>query len=82
MMTNLILIGMMGSGKSTLGRQLAKAHDLYYLDSDAAIETDQQLTIPVIFKRHGETYFRELEEKFLRQLNLKSHVLSTGVASF
>lgn len=56
------VIGAPGSGKSTVGRLLAEALRLPFVDVDAAIETDQKLSIADIFVTHGEPHFRQLEE--------------------
>lgn len=56
------IIGAPGSGKSTIGRRLAAALELPFVDVDAAIEADQQLSIADIFVTHGEPHFRQLEE--------------------
>ncbi|MDO5498527.1 MAG: shikimate kinase [Propionibacteriaceae bacterium] len=56
------LIGAPGSGKSTIGRQLAKRLGQPFVDVDAAIEKDQQTSIADIFVTHGEPHFRQLEE--------------------
>lgn len=58
---NLYLIGMMGSGKTTLGRLLAQALERPFLDTDEMIELREGRTIEEIFQDEGETYFRELE---------------------
>lgn len=56
------IIGAPGSGKSTVGRLLADALDLPFVDVDAAIEADQELSIADIFVTHGEPHFRQIEE--------------------
>jgi shikimate kinase len=74
-----VLIGLPGSGKSTIGRRLAKALDLSLLDSDAAIEETTGRTIADIFATDGEREFRRIEEDVIRSA-LQSHdgVLSLG----
>ena len=74
-----ILIGLPGSGKSTIGRRLAKALDLSLLDTDAAIEETTGRTIADIFATDGEKEFRRIEEGVIRSA-LQSHdgVLSLG----
>jgi len=76
---SIILVGMMGSGKSSIGRRLAAALDLPFVDADAEIEQAAGMTIDDIFSSHGEPYFREGEERVIRRL-LKGgpQVLSTG----
>jgi shikimate kinase len=74
-----VLIGLPGSGKSTIGRRLAKSLDVALLDTDAAIEQTTGRTIPDIFEGDGETEFRRIEEEVIREA-LGSHdgVLSLG----
>lgn len=74
-----VLIGLPGSGKSTIGRRLAKSLDVALLDTDAAIEQTTGRTIPDIFERDGEKEFRRIEEEVIRSA-LGSHdgVLSLG----
>jgi shikimate kinase len=76
---SIVLVGMMGSGKSSIGRRLAAALELPFVDADSAIEQAAGMTIEEIFKVHGEPYFREGEERVIRRL-LKSgpQVLATG----
>lgn len=62
---NLYLVGFMGTGKSTVGRALARRLEMKHLDSDRAIEDAQGCTIPEIFAQHGEAYFRGLERDFV-----------------
>lgn len=74
-----VLVGLPGSGKSTIGRRLAKALNLTLLDTDAAIEERTGRTIADIFATDGEQEFRRIEEEVIRSA-LKSHggVLSLG----
>ncbi|MGA7324495.1 MAG: shikimate kinase [Rhodomicrobium sp.] len=76
---SIVLIGMMGCGKSSVGRRLAAALDLPFNDADVAIEHAAGMTIEEIFEVHGEPYFREGEERVIRRL-LQSgpQVLATG----
>lgn len=78
-MALVILIGLPGSGKSTVGRHLARRLQLPFFDSDQVIE--QQLGCPIrdYFEREGEERFREIEEEVIDQLTqLPEGVLSTG----
>ena len=59
---NLVLLGMMGSGKSTIGRILAKKLNLEFFDIDQIIENKTKMQIPKIFEEQGEISFREIEE--------------------
>ena len=66
---NLILIGMMGSGKTTCGQMLARALNRAFLDTDVEIEARQGRTISEIFAAEGEAYFRELELQLCQELS-------------
>lgn len=72
------LVGLPGSGKSTVGRQLARRLQLSFADSDHVIE--QRLGCPIreYFEREGEERFRDVEEQVLDELTQQSGVLSTG----
>ena len=75
----LALVGLPGSGKSTVGRQLSRRLDLPFIDADAAIESRLGCSIREFFEREGEDRFRDLETETLDQLT-RQHpgVLSTG----
>lgn len=76
---NLVLIGFMGTGKSTIGRLCARRLDLEYLDSDLLIEQRSGLTIPQIFAEKGEAWFRQLERIVIADLAAKHGlVIATG----
>jgi shikimate kinase len=76
---NIYLIGLMGAGKTTIGRQLAKALKLPFYDSDKAIEESTGVDIPTIFEFEGEEGFREREQKMIQKLTqLHGVVLATG----
>ena len=78
-MTNLVLIGMSGCGKTTVGRALAEALGVVFVDMDKEIERRQGRTIVQIFDEIGEQGFRDLETaELLRLLNSKNFVLATG----
>ena len=69
----------MGSGKSTIGRVLAKEINRYFIDTDALIEHFENRSIDSIFKTEGEPYFRELEKNTFNWLiNVDNAVISTG----
>lgn len=79
-MTKIVLVGYMASGKTTIGKQLAKNLNLNFIDLDVFIEDKKQLKIEELFKQKGEIYFRKLEHFWLNKL-LKSNdnfVLSLG----
>ena len=76
---NIYLIGLMGAGKTTIGRQLARALDMPFYDSDKAIEDKTGVDIPTIFEFEGEEGFRNREQKMIEQLSgLNGVVLATG----
>ncbi len=81
---NLVLIGTMGSGKSTIGYLLAKKLNFLFIDIDKNIEKNEETTISNIFKEKGEKYFRDIEEKItLDVLKKKSNcVISLGGGAF
>ena len=80
---NLVFLGMMGSGKSSIGSLVAKKLNLEFIDIDKEIEKKLGISIKEIFKRKGENYFRELEEKItLNKLKLSSTVISLGGGAF
>ena len=68
MLKNLILVGFMGTGKSTIGRHLSKALGYPLIDTDARIMAQQKRPIPQIFEDDGEAYFRDLETETLQTL--------------
>ena len=79
MKTRLFLIGFMGSGKSTLGAQLARRIGYQFIDMDHLIEETAEISIPVIFKEHGEQVFRKWEHDILLELcNRQKLVIATG----
>ena len=80
---NIVLIGMMGSGKSTIGYLLSKTIDLKFIDIDKVIEKEVGLKIHNIFEKRGEVYFRNLEEKItLKFLKNKRKIISLGGGGF
>ncbi|PCJ61116.1 MAG: shikimate kinase [Rhodospirillaceae bacterium] len=79
----IVLIGMMGVGKSSVGRRLAARLGLPFLDADAEIEKAANATIEEIFTTHGEAFFREGERRVIaRLLSDPPHVLATGGGAF
>jgi shikimate kinase len=76
---NISLCGMMGSGKSSIGKILANKLDYNFIDVDKMIESDAGKTIKKIFEEDGEQYFRDLEEKItINILELKETIVSLG----
>ena len=80
---SIVMVGLMGCGKSSVGRRLAAALDLPFVDADEEIERAALKTIPEIFGDHGETYFREGERKVIKRLLASGpQVLATGGGAF
>jgi shikimate kinase / 3-dehydroquinate synthase len=80
---SIVLVGMMGAGKTSVGRRLAAMLGLPFVDADAEIEAGAQMTVPEIFARFGEAYFREGERKVLARLMADGQkVLATGGGAF
>lgn len=80
---SIVLIGLMGAGKTTIGRRLAAQLALPFADADHEIETAAGCTVAEIFARHGEQAFREGERKVIaRLLEGPRHVLATGGGAF
>lgn len=67
-MKKIILLGYMGSGKSTIGQKLAQQLDLPFIDLDQQIEKQLEKSVSEIFKEHGEIYFRKKEHEILHSL--------------
>ena len=77
------LVGLMGAGKSSLGRRLAQRLGLPFVDADVEIESAAALTIEEIFERHGEAVFREGERRVVaRLLDGPTQVLATGGGAY
>jgi shikimate kinase len=76
----IVLVGYMGSGKSTVGKLLAKDLNLGFLDLDTYMEERLQSSVPTIFKEKGEIYFRKMEHLYLKEImeERENFVLSTG----
>ena len=80
---NLVFLGMMGSGKSSIGSLISKKLDLTFIDIDNLIVKDTGMSISEIFKKKGEDYFRNLEEKItLKSLKKINNVISLGGGGF
>ena len=76
--TNIILVGMMGSGKTTVGKLLSSYLNCSFIDTDQLIERQQNLSIDEIFQKKGESFFRELERDIISVLPVHNTVISTG----
>ncbi len=80
---NLVFLGMMGSGKTSIGLLIAKKLKLNFIDIDKEIEKEIGLSISKIFAEKGEDYFRKFEEKItLKKLKFHSTVISLGGGAF
>src|SRR4051812_48818862 len=78
-MRSVVLVGMMGAGKSTIGRRLSARLRLPFLDADTEIESAAGMSIPDIFENHGEPHFRDGEARVIaRLLDGGPVVLATG----
>ena len=79
---SIVLVGMMGAGKSSVGRRLATRLGIPFVDADTEIETAASMTIPEYFEKHGEPYFRAGEARVIaRLLDNGPQVLATGGGS-
>ena len=80
---NLVFLGMMGAGKTSIGSLVAKKLKLDFIDIDKEIENEIGVSIKKIFETKGEVYFRKFEEKItLKKLKLNSVVISLGGGTF
>jgi shikimate kinase len=80
---SLVMVGLMGCGKSSIGRRLANALSLPFIDADDEIERAAHMTIPEIFAEHGEDYFRAGERRVIaRLLTAGPQVLATGGGAY
>jgi len=78
-MKNIFLVGLPSSGKSTLGKKLARILNYRFVDMDKLIEKDQNMTIHEIFSQKGEPYFREVESRILKDtIENRKVVIATG----
>mgnify|MGYP001179076267 CR=1 FL=1 len=83
MKKNLTLTGMMGVGKSTIGRAISKQLSMQFVDIDKIIEKKLNLTVQKIFEKKGEAFFREFEEKVtLEEVKKKNRIISLGGGAF
>ncbi len=79
MFKNIILIGFMGVGKTSVGTQLAKDLGFTFVDIDKLIETDQNLSVTSLFSKFGEPYFRDVEAAIIQQVMMgEGQVVSSG----
>ena len=80
---SIVIVGLMGAGKSTIGKKLAQMLGLSFIDADTEIETVSRMTIAELFAAYGEAEFRDLERRVIRRI-LRSgpRVLATGGGAF
>jgi len=79
----IVLVGLMGAGKSSVGRRLAKRLKLPFVDIDEAIESEQKYTVTEIFEKVGEEKFRQFERnKIASELEKEPHIIATGGGAF
>jgi shikimate kinase len=80
---SVVFVGLMGAGKTAIGRKVAATLGLPFLDSDQEIEAASRMTVPELFERYGEPEFRALEQRVIaRVLEQGPQVLSTGGGAF
>jgi shikimate kinase len=80
---NLVLVGLMGAGKSAVGKLVAAELGIPFIDSDHEIERVSRMTIPELFEKYGEPEFRKLENRVIKRLlRTGPRVLSTGGGAF
>ncbi|MDE1130403.1 MAG: shikimate kinase [Ascidiaceihabitans sp.] len=83
LLKTVVMVGMMGAGKTAVGRALAQRLGVAFLDSDAEIEVAANRTVPEIFERDGEAFFRGKETQIIERLLIdKRCILSTGGGAF
>ena len=83
MKKNLILTGMMGVGKSTVGKSLSERLNMQFIDVDNLIESEENMSIRNIFEKKGEKYFRNVEKTLsLKSIKTQNAVISLGGGSF
>ena len=79
MKKNIILIGFMGTGKTSIGKLLASKLGCAFIDLDHKIEADSKMTIPEIFKQYGEAQFRKMEKQAVKEVTeRRGIVIATG----
>ena len=78
MRKNIILVGFMGVGKTTLGKKMAHKLNYQFVDTDHIIESKENLSVNEIFQSRGEDYFRQLEDELISHLPKENTVIATG----
>ncbi len=80
---SIVLVGLMGAGKSTIGKRVAQMLGVNFIDADTEIEAVSRMTIPELFERYGEAEFRDLERRVIRRiLRTGPKVLATGGGAY
>ena len=80
---SIVLVGLMGAGKSTIGKRVAQMLGVSFIDADNEIEAVSRMTIPELFERYGEAEFRDLERRVIRRiLRTGPRVLATGGGAY
>jgi shikimate kinase len=83
LLKTVVMVGMMGAGKTAVGRALARRLGVAFLDSDAEIEVAANRSVPEIFERDGEAFFRSRETQIIERLLIEKRcILSTGGGAF
>lgn len=83
LLKTVVMVGMMGAGKTAVGRALAERLGVAFLDSDAEIEVAANRSVPEIFERDGEAFFRSRETQIIERLLIEKRcILSTGGGAF
>ena len=83
LLKTVVMVGMMGAGKTAVGRALAQRLGVAFLDSDAEIEVAANRSVPEIFERDGEAFFRSRETQIIERLLIEKRcILSTGGGAF
>jgi shikimate kinase len=78
-MRNIVLVGFMGTGKTTIGKTLARLLQWSFVDTDRLIEDKENLAVSEIFRRHGENYFRSIEKGIVRTVSQEGRqVIAAG----
>ncbi|MGE4357765.1 MAG: shikimate kinase [Candidatus Omnitrophota bacterium] len=75
MKSNIVLVGFMGTGKTTVAKELAKLLKYEYVSLDSLIEEREKKSIPQIFAEHGEDYFRDVESKIVKEVSEKEYLV-------
>ena len=80
---SIVLVGLMGAGKSTIGKRVAQMLGVNFIDADSEIEAVSRMTIPELFESYGEAEFRDLERRVIRRiLRTGPRVLATGGGAY